>query len=127
MATTIEKLEAEQRELDSRRKRLDKRADKLREEYRQLDRDKERIWSRIRAERLKVHIGKPVRTSGLVSGSDGWMNDAIGTLVKVKRTVCVVDYGDVGRKHGGGDSSEWELPIYDVIATNELKGRSQTA
>jgi len=121
MTTTIEKLEAEKRRLDAQRKRLNERVERLREEYRELEHEEERIRDRILAEKLKELIGKPVRVRHRVHSSDrhAWMNDAVGTLLEVKQTMCFVDYGDVGKEHDPGECSEWELPIRDVVTADE--------
>ena len=117
MTAAIEKLEARTREIDSRRERLEKRMREMDEEYRALGQERDRIQDRIQAEKLKELIGKPVKTaSESIRSKYAWMNDAVGTLVKVDQTLCVVDYGDVGKEHG---YPKYRLPIHEVIPADQ--------
>ncbi len=123
MATMIDKLEAEKRQLVAHRERLDRQAKKLQEDYGKLEHEEERIKNCILAEKLKELIGKPVRIRYRVHSSDrhAWMNDAVGTLLELNHTTCLVDYGDIGKEHDEDECSERELPIRDVVAAVERR------
>lgn len=103
----IEKLQAEMKTIEARHKR--------RREADRKDNDRYmRIQDEIEREQLKTQIGKPVQVDcrGRFPGQP-WLDDAIGTLVKVNRTRALVEYPGRG---------EWSIPIRDLQPANEEQG-----
>ena len=111
---TIEKLLAEQKSLEGRKKRLA-------EQYHATTKRLEVIQSTIRRmeerARLEPLIGVP---GGVRNGfrrasheKDAWMNDALGTLLKLNRSYAEVDYGERG---------EWRIPFFRLIPAIEEQG-----
>ncbi len=106
MATKLEALHAQRDKLHAKSKR-----------YRQLADDAwsqaNRVEDEIRKEQLRTMVGQPVKRR-YRSRFNEQLNDAVGTLLKVNRTRCVVDYGD--------PIGEWTIPIEDVAPVNEDQG-----
>lgn len=105
----LEELAAEREKLNGQLARLSKRADSIRGRLFEIAKQERR-------ERMKAQAGvsEGVRVAARgYSGKYAFLNDALGTLVKVNRTRAVVDYGE----HG-----ELSIPIVDLIAADDPQG-----
>ena len=106
MATKLEKLQTDLDAVDRKIERLT--AQKIEAQNKHFD-----LNRAIHRENLKLHIGDDVRIGCRGYSLDNpWLDDAIGKLVKVNRTRCVVDYGDRG---------EWTIPIHALKLATEAQ------
>jgi hypothetical protein len=109
------------KKLLAERDALQKKSDRLREEYRkvagELQRVVEKIGRMATHERLSPLIGiqSGVQVSFTRPPDDpqAWMNDAKGTLLDIRRTRGTVDYGERG---------EWDIPLDQIAPVGEPQG-----
>lgn len=67
----------------------------------------------IHAEEIRSIVGQQVKRRYRGS-SNPQLNDAIGTLIEVRRTRCTVDFGTHGK---------WEFLISDILPLDQPQGR----
>lgn len=109
MTTTKQtKLEA----LRVKRDKLTAEGFKLRDKIHAMQQQVNKLSVQIQREEMRQQIGKPVRINFRHRASDPreWMNTAVGTLVAVRISKCVVEYAEHGT---------WRFNIDDIDAVSE--------
>lgn len=111
--TKLEELRVKRDAVHAEGKRIKEQMQaKLRNVQKRLD----KLNADILREEVSAWLGQSVRYRFTLPHSDpqAWMNDAIGTLVEVRRTRCTVDFGDRGR---------WNLPLDEIKHGDDLVER----
>ena len=93
--------------------KLEKRRKSLKRKLYDADNAVHEANRQIRRLQLKAHVGEAVRNRVRHRAGDkwAWLDSATGTLVKVNRTRCEVDFGSAGKEHG---SQIVSMPIENV-------------
>jgi hypothetical protein len=114
---TPQEIERQRAALEAERDRLTKR---IKQAQKRIDDDKKAGRKVVqKLHRLSViealHVVDGVRLAYRGWAKDKRLDDALGTVIEVKRTRCVVDFGSLGK---------WRFPIEDVlpVASGEEQG-----
>lgn len=103
----IEELKAKQMAAKKREDRAYRTAHKAKEEYFAIGRE-------IHKEELRLGVGNEVHVTHGLEPIGHWLNETVGTLLKVKQVYCLIDFGEHGK---------WNIPIRHVKFITQDPGR----